>query len=284
VKVTLDLRPADTPFAAEHRRLTHQGVRRNKGVPDDIPAIEGRWPPQAIALARANWQARMAHEHESAAVFAAMLPQFMEANLPIELKSAINRMALDELFHAELCGRVAVFLGGIATIEIDPVLEPIPKHPEVTRPEAALRNSLFACAMSETVSMGLLTAERERCRDPYIGEVLKQLTADEVQHGKIGWTVLAYVWPRLDEAAKQRTGEYLPVAFAHIERCMLNAMPLSSRIPEHILAAAEALGVTDGAKARRMFYATMEEVVVPRLSDFGLPARAAWAERGTVNP
>lgn len=279
MKVTLDLRPTETPFAPEHRRLTREGVRRNQGIPEDIPATEGRWHPQAVALARSNWQTRMAHEHESAAVFAAMLPQFMEANLPIELKSSINRMALDELFHAELCGRVVVFLGGTATIEVDPILDPLPAHAEVSRLEAALRNSLFACALSETISMGLLTAERERCREPYIAEVLKQLTADEVQHGKIGWTVLAYAWPRLDADARSRTADYLPVALAHIERCMLNAMPLTE-VPEPIMADAEALGVTSGAKARTLFYATTEEVIVPRLTDLGLPARDAWEKRG----
>ena len=278
MKVTLDLRATDTPFAPEHRRLTHEGVRRNEGIPDDIPALEGRWHQQALALARANWQERMVHEHESAAVFAAMLPQFMEANLPIELKSAINRMALDELFHAELCGRVVAFLGGAPTAEIDPILEPLPSHADVTRLEAALRNALFACAMSETVSMALLTAERERCREPYIAEVLKQLTADEVQHGKIGWTVLAHAWPLLDDDARARTDAYLPVAFGHIERCMLGAMPLSE-VPEEVMRGAEALGVTDGAKARRLFYATMEQVVVPRLEDVGLAAAVAWAGR-----
>lgn len=276
--ITLDLRVADTPFAAEHRRLTHHGVRRNEGIPDQQQTLLGEWHPQAVVIARENWRTRMAHEHESAAVFAAMLPQFMEANLPIELKSSINRMALDELFHAELCSRVVELLDGEPTAQIEPLLEPIPRHEDATRLEAALRNALFACALSETVSMALLTAERERCREPFIAEVLKQLTADEVTHGKIGWTVLAYGLPLLDAAARQRIDKYLPIAFAHIERCMLEAMPISG-VPEHIMREAEGLGVTDGAKAREVFYATMEQVIVPRLGDLGLDATYAWENR-----
>ena len=278
MSITLDLRVTDTPFAAEHRRLTHHGVRRNEGIPDQKQVLTGDWHPQAVVVARENWRARMAHEHESAAVFASMLPQFMEANLPIELKSSINRMALDELFHAELCARVVELLEGEPTVEIEPMLEPLPQHEDATRLEAALRNALFACALSETVSMALLTAERERCKEPFISEVLKQLTADEVTHGKIGWTVLAYALPLLDAPARQRTDKYLPIAFAHIERCMLDAMPLGGA-PEPIMRQAEALGVTDGAKAREVFYATMEQVIVPRLGELGLDSAYAWENR-----
>ncbi|MFT6398035.1 MAG: hypothetical protein ACJAYU_002790 [Bradymonadia bacterium] len=278
MSITLDLRVTDTPFAAEHRRLTHHGVRRNEGIPDQKQTLAGEWHPQAVVIARENWRTRMAHEHESAAVFASLLPQFMEANLPIELKTSINRMALDELFHAELCSRVVELLDGEPIAEIEPTLEPLPRHEDATRLEAALRNALFACALSETISMALLTAERERCREPFIAEVLKQLTADEVAHGKIGWTVLAYGLPRLEAAARQRTDKYLLIAFAHIERCMLDAMPLGGA-PEAIMRDAEALGVTDGVKARELFYATMEQVIVPRLGELGLNAEYAWKNR-----
>jgi hypothetical protein len=39
------------------------------------------------------------------------------------------------------------------------------------------------------------------------------------------------------------------------------------------------LGVCDGRDARDLFYATVRDVIVPRLADLGLPAREAWERR-----
>ena len=268
----LNLRPGQTPFAKEHRRLTLEAVRRNHGIPprrEQPDRIEGAWRPEALRVARLNWKTRMVHEHESAAVFAGLLPQFMEANLPLELKTTVTRMALDELFHAELCGRVNEALGGEGVAEDDLRLTALPTHPECTPAEAALRNTLFACCLSETVSMALLSAERDRCAEPFITEVLKQLAADEVSHARIGWTVLEWIWPNLDGDAQARTRAYLPVALDDLETQMLGAMPVAD-IPRPVLLEAEQLGFSDSNKAREILTQTLDGVIRPRLDLIGV--------------
>ena len=89
--------------------------------------------------------------------------------------------------------------------------------------EAALRNAIFVGCLSETVSIALLTEERELTREPVIRRVVDQLAADEVLHAKLGWSYLVATWPTLDEAARARTRAYLPVAFGFLEAKMLDA-------------------------------------------------------------
>ena len=48
------------------------------------------------------------------------------------------------------------------------------------------------------------------------------------------------------------------------------------------LAPRESLGVCDGTDGREVFYATVAEVIVPRLEAFGLGARDAWKNRLAV--
>lgn len=272
IPATLDVRPGQTPFAVEHARLVRQAVHRNQGIPPRGPrldALEGEWSQAARQVARENWRRRMVHEHKSAAVFASLVPFFIEANLPIELKTSVARMAIDELFHSELCGRVVEALGGEATAMADLHLEPLPAHLECPPVERALRNALFASCLSETVSMALLTAELERCTEPFVREVIKQLTSDEVSHARLGWTVFDYVWPQLDAAGRERTNDYLRVAVPYLRECMLDAMPLRP-VPAEVLAEVERLGVSDSNKARHILADTLADVILPRFAASGL--------------
>lgn len=269
---TLDVRPGKTAFAVEHARLVRHAVHRNQAIPSRGPrpdVLEGDWSQAARQVVRDSWRARMIHEHASSAVFAGLVGFFIEANLPLELKTTVCRMALDELFHAELCGRVVESLGGLAVVETDLALEPMPRHRDCPPVERALRNALFASCLSETVSMALLAAELERCEEPFIRQVIKQLAADEVSHARIGWAVFDLVWPTLDAAGRSRTNDYLHVAVPYLRECMLEAMPLTS-IPDDVLAEAERLGYSAAAKSRKILAETMSDVILPRFAEAGL--------------
>ena len=67
---------------------------------------------------------------------------------------------------------------------------------------------------------------------------------------------------------------YLRVAFAHLEDHELHGLPLTPPIPD-----GAALGLCDGATARRLFYDTVDAVIIPRLEGHGLAARWAWSTR-----
>ncbi|MFU8805488.1 MAG: hypothetical protein ACNA8W_16875 [Bradymonadaceae bacterium] len=119
----------------------------------------------------------------------------------IDFKTTVLRCAMDEFRHAALCEEVVEFLGGDGGAEIELELEAVPWHDDCSARVGALRNLLFA-SLTETISMGLLTEERERVQEPCIARVLQQLAADESLHARVGWTYLAALHEELTEAGR----------------------------------------------------------------------------------
>ncbi len=277
-KLRLDVGPG--PLRAEHDRLLRTALRRGETDPEGALAegsLQGDYSERALAIAVDTWRRRMVHEHQSAAVFARLLPQLMAAAATLEHKTTVLRMAMDELRHASLCAGVVSLLGGEPEAEAELRTEPLPEHEDGDAVEACLRNVLFVGCLSETVSIALLTEERELTREPVIERVVAQLAADEVLHAKLGWSYLAATWPALSAEAKTRMGAYLPVAFRYLREKMHGAMPLGrARIEGALKDELEALGVMSSEEGRALFAATVEEVILPRLEDHGLPARDAW--------
>ena len=277
-KLRLDVGPG--PLRAEHERLIRTALRRGDRDPEAALAegsLEGEYSERALQLARNTWRQRMVHEHQSAAVFARLLPQLMAAGATLEHKTTVLRMAMDELRHASLCAGVVSLLGGEPEAETDLRTEPLPEHEDGDAVEACLRNVMFVGCLSETVSIALLTEERELTREPVIERVVAQLAADEVLHAKLGWSYLAATWPELDDAGRERMARYLPVAFGYLREKMHGAMPLGVTVEGALKDELEALGVMSSEDGRELFAATVEAVIVPRLEDHGLPAREAWA-------
>ena len=109
--------------------------------------------------------------------------------------------------------------------------------------------------------------EEHRLRD-----LLTGIYADEVGHSRFGWRMLGTLAPQLDSATKGRLGDYLEVAFASLVEHELAHLPEASQPPPE---GAE-LGLCSGSDARRLFFETVEEVIVPALEHHGIPARRAW--------
>jgi hypothetical protein len=164
-------------------------------------------------------------------------------------------------------------------METELATEPLPEHRDGTPRETALRNVMFVGCLCETVSLALLTEERELTEEPVIRAVVDQLTADEVLHARLGWVFLAETWPRLDEAARARTDAYLPVALGYLEARMLEAMPLGPPLDESMRAELHALGCLESSRGRELFVETVRSVILPRLVDHGLDAERAWTNR-----
>ncbi|MAQ13962.1 MAG: hypothetical protein CMN30_04100 [Sandaracinus sp.] len=269
------------PLRTEHERLLRTALRRGDTDPEGAladGALAGTYSDRARALARNTWRARMVHEHQSAAVFARLLPQLMAAAATLEHKTTVLRMAMDELRHASLCAGVVTLLGGEPVAETELATQPLPDHPDAPPLEACLRNVMFVGCLSETVSIALLTEERELTTEPVIRRVVEQLAADEVLHAKLGWSFLAATWPTLDFEGRERTERYLPVAFRHLRAKMHEAMPLGAPIGPELKRELEALGVMTSEEGRELFAATVDAVIVPRLVDHGLTtAPDAWA-------
>ena len=233
--------------------------------------VGGELTPAAIA----TWRGRMINEHGSARVFDAVADQLARAGFDADTVATCRGFADEERTHGALCGAVVEALGGEARA---PALarRELPEHEDAGSPlEAALRNVLSVSCLSETVAVALIGAEREEMPDGPLRALLTRIWSDEIGHARFGWTVATAHVPALDDAARERLGRYLAVAFGHLEAHELAHLPATAATPE----GSAALGLCSGAEARELFYATVDEVIVPGLERLGLAARAAWQAR-----
>ena len=281
---TLRLGVGSSPLRTEHERLIRTALRR--GAEDDLPEIpEGLLlegiSPLARQISIESWRARALHEHQSSCVFSRLLPQLIEAEASIEYKTCVLRAAMDEIRHASLCMHVVRYLGGDPVIEASLATEALPEHPNRTARERVLRNVIFACCMSETVSTSLLAEERELATEPRIQRIVEQLSADEILHAKLGWALLEEWLPQLTNDERAGLARYLPVVFGVIESKMLNAMPIGAPFPAALREELRGLGAMEGSEGREILYAVLEGVVAPRLDELGLPGMQSWNARKT---
>lgn len=230
--------------------------------------------PHLAASARATWLGRMVNEHASARVFEGLARQMDAAGLEVALGARCLVFAEEERTHGALCGAVVEALGGEA---VAPALrpEPFPVHEDATPVEGVLRNALSICCLSETVAVSLIGAEREEMPAGMLRTQLTRIWADEIGHARFGWVLVPRLLPSFGAQERARLGEYLAVAFAHLERHELAHLPLAASPPPEGVA----LGLCSGADARALFYATVAEVIVPRLDALGLAASEAWRNR-----
>ncbi len=234
--------------------------------------------PHLRQAAIATWRARMVNEHGSARVFEGLARQMARAKLPEHTEAAA--FAGEERRHGVLCGAVVEALGGEAIAEV-PVARRYPAHRDAATPvEATVRNLLSVCCLSETVAVALIGAERLEMPEGELRALLGRIYADEVGHARFGWRMLERLAPGFDAATRARLGEYLAVAFAHLEEHELAHLPVESEPPPEGCE----YGLCSGRDARRLFFDTVIEVIVPGLERHGLPAESAWRERGLRSP
>ena len=253
--------------------LAELDLRENARI--HAPSLPDR--PGLARAAQATWLGRMVNEHGSAAVFEALGEQLREAGAAESLVAECAAMAEEERRHGVLCGAVVEALGGEARAWV-PAPAALPAPAGVGRLEAARRTVRSVCCLAETVAVSIISAERLEMPPGELRELLTRILADEIGHARFGWRWLGEVAPSLDAAARERLADYLEVAFAHLERHQLEQLPDHGAPPPE----AVALGVCDGGEARAMFYATISDVIVPRLEAHGIPAGRAWSRRGEV--
>lgn len=234
--------------------------------------------PHLVPSALLTWSGRMRNEYASARVFEGLARQLEAAGLKKSIARECLGFAAEERRHGVLCGAVVEALGGVAVTEV-PDDEVFPEHEDAGSPiEAALRNLLSISCLSETVAVSLVGAERLEMPEGELRELLTSIYADEVGHARFGWRLVREIVPSLDADTRERLGDYLEVAFAHLEDHELAHLPEAAVAPVD----GPKLGLCSGPSARTLFFSTVREVIVPGLEAVGLPAERAWRDRRRV--
>ncbi|MEC7984956.1 MAG: ferritin-like domain-containing protein, partial [Myxococcota bacterium] len=222
----------------------------------------------------ATWKARMVNEYGSHRVFDGLYQQLSQLDLSARDLQRLKDFAEEERGHGILCGAVVEALGGEAIAPALPVI-PFPKHEEVGPLEGALRNLLSISCLSETIAVSLIGAERLEMPEGELKELLTKIYAEECGHANFGWRLLGDLLKKGDAALCERLNAYLKVAFAHLEQHELAHLPIDSVPPPEGVK----LGLCSGVDARVLFYATVEQVIIPGLEKHGLNAQVAWDTR-----
>lgn len=218
--------------------------------------------PDLQGPALATWSGRMKNEHASARVFACLANELERAG--IDGADACREFSAEERRHGVLCASVVEALGGDARFVEEPL--DYPEHDDVSPLEGALRSVLSVACLSETVAVALIGAERLAMPDGPLRELLEGILADEVGHARFGWRLLAAHVPTLDAAARHRLADYTAVALDALEAHELAHISEGRGYG----CRGDALGLCDGDGARALFYATVREVIVPRLRGIGV--------------
>jgi hypothetical protein len=254
---------------AQRRRRRAAGTRRA------APTFDARaYGALALARARHLWTVRATAEHESAFVFAGLLPFALEAGASLDTQAVLAGMAEDELRHAAVCADVARALGSTPPAPGAP-----PAIPRNARPvaEQLLGHVVFGNCMTETVNAARLVDASGAARDPFMKAALLALLTDEVRHARFGFVLLAAWQPWLDAHpdARRALDAGLPRAFAALETRLSGVGAARDGYGDDDVA----LGSPDPGRLAEVFYTTVEQAVVPGLDQLGLQASAGWHAR-----
>jgi hypothetical protein len=252
------------------RRRRRAAPRRRRGAAFD-PA-----PYASSALERAQrlWAVRATAEHESALIFAGLMPFALEAGASLDTQLVIAGMAEDEMRHALICADVARALGREPPTPVAP-----PVFPRSARPigEQFLRHVIFGNCLAETVNVARLVDASEHARDPFLREALLALLADEIRHARFGFVLVTewVPWLRAHPDSLAALDGFLPEAFAALEKTFSGVGAPRDGYGDD----GRALGSPDPARLPETFTVTVEQAIVPGLDRLGLAASAAWQAR-----
>lgn len=214
------------------------------------------------SAAIATWRGRMVNEYASARVFEGLAAQLAGVGLGAEAREC-ERFAEQERRHGVQCGAVVEALGAPAIASMG-TAESYPTHPDAASElEATVRN-----CMSETVAVGLISAERLRMPDGSLRRLLSKILAEEVGHARFGWRLLDVLVPRLSPDARVRTEAYIELALTHLVEHELSHLPVDWTPPPE----GATYGLCDGHEARRLFSDVVSHAVLPGLRARGLKA------------
>lgn len=198
---------------SEHGRDgRYHGALTSRPMPTDDPQLEAL-PGATRATLAMVWRVRAAMERRVADSFGVVEDALRARGANAELVALAHRAIDDEHRHAELSRRVASRYAGrdLPAPELLPLVVP-----RLEGASPAVRSTLHVvgqCILNETTAAAYL----ELCMHHATGSTarwgLRELLADEVDHGRIGWAHLA----SLPEAERRALSPWLlPLAFLNL--------------------------------------------------------------------
>ena len=218
----------------------------------------------------ASWTRRAAAEVAAGAMFAVITQGLFRERAPQELLWLAARGTCDELRHAEICRYVALRYGGEAPPRaLPPALEEV-RFGDAPAGLSRVLYALLNTCVNETIATAYLNACLADARGPLADAALRELLHDEVDHGRLGFALLASDW--IDAQAREHLALALPTLLRIGRDAWLDTaarLPADS-VPGH--------GCPSGTVVRAVVEEALRELVLPGFAHVGIDTSkgAAW--------
>ena len=185
------------------------------------------YPPALVVTARHFWTEAARQEQRTLAACAGTVEALVSAQAPLDLIAMASRFLIDEVAHAELCGRVASVLGGGAPLHWD--AHKLYSNPPRERPalERAAELVVSVFCVGEAFSLPMQQATAKAVTEPLLRAVLKRIAKDEAAHARFGWLFFDWAGPLLSEDCYQRLRDISRRALGELTE-MIRKMPSES--------------------------------------------------------
>jgi hypothetical protein len=264
-----------TPLARQHERTLERGLNRKHPVIDFASFDRTKYPRPALALAHHAATKLALGEYTAVDLFAHLASAMTLNGVPFDLVAAAASVPHDEIRHADYAMRAArALVGEDAEIEFDAsaLRKRWEKPMGLEELDAAM---LEVSAIGETLSCSLLSACRERAKDPMMHAVFSGIVSDEVHHARLGWYYFAWRAPQWTRPERQRIADRAGVVVVGIEKRFWRGRDA----PAVAKKAARDLGVLESEGQQEAVRSVMEDEIVPALDALGLGSSHAWRIR-----
>ncbi len=229
-------------------------------IPWSEPIAEAPPPELRDRLAR-SWRYRMWNESGASSAFRALADLCERTGTPEYLLAEMRESAEDEVRHAETCrGMIARFTG-----EADPTPpDPFPRLPldkYATDEERALAGVVLMSCISETVGCPFQREIADAATDPVVQAAQEIFYAEELRHGRFGWTYLAFDAKRAPDRVAR---------FAAAIPGLIQAYARGLGDPQDRSAELEGYGILGPRRTQRIFREALHRLILPGFKEFGL--------------
>ena len=261
---------AGEPFAAQHRA-------RFGPLPElsSLSAFASLARSGALLeQAQKQWAHRTLTEFRSVQIMTRFLEELLGAGEPLDVYAGAVEMIQEELRHAELCAAVCEALGGTPRYPHPPRLPDSASFLDSPYRDRALVTAITMLAVNETISVAYITDLAERCTQPAVATVLREIIADEATHDAYGWSYIRRAVP----LASQRLQKEIPALLkatiaphdAMAERVLEQVPPERRTLeawPDH---AEIQLGLFSQPRQALVYRRARDEQLFPALARLGL--------------
>jgi hypothetical protein len=147
--------------------------------------------PPELARVRRVWSRRTASEYRSAAIAAQYAWWLLQLGRSPGLVRQAQRLAADELDHAELCYGLFLAAGGEgAPTPVPDLWLSLPQEPDRPLLWRALAVAAHEYALSEAVALDVFRHIQQLDLGPEARPVVDRIVVDEARHAAFGWAAL----------------------------------------------------------------------------------------------